>query len=511
MKKTAGIAAALVVAIGVISTAGAWYTGTQLQGVLQSTITDVNQQYKEALVGTGIAIKFEVVSLETHWFTSTARYRLSFTAPANENLPEHLELLFRDNIQHGPLPVSRLKRLNLWPVMLASNYELEANKFTQKWFDAAKGASPLTGESSLGYDGSPSGTLVFAPLDFAPTPTATIKFSGLTLDAEATKNAEKVVIAGGMDSLVISTADNTGKPVRAELRGLTFNSDQQRGSGDFYLGDHNLKLATAQFNFDDKPAVLVKDISQSGSLNETKGLLDGGLAYDIGMLTYDGKDLASMHMLWSLKNFDVAAVQAFIEIYRDLVIKLQQAQALGQDKPDIALSPEEEARLKTSIGNLLDAKPQVALEKLSIKTTNGEALLSMVLDLKKPEPFELPLSERVKQTIAQLDAKLSVSKEVIADGVRAQAIFTGETDSKAIEDQAAMFTEMASGMALGTGLLTLEGENLQSSLHYANDKVVFNGQEMTTEEFAMFVMSKANGIGGGALGGDAPSQDYAPD
>jgi len=69
---------------------------------------------------------------------------------------------------------------------------------------------------------------------------------------------------------------------------------------------------------------------------------------------------------------------------------------------------------------------------------------------------------------------------------------------------------MGSGMALGTGLLTLEGETLQSTLHYADNKVTFNGQDMSVEEFVTLVMSKTGGMGGGlgdeasAYGDDAP-------
>lgn len=508
MKKIAGIAAGVVVAVGVISTAGAWYTGTQLPGVLENALEEANKQGEDALLGTGVTAKLELVSLETRLFTSTAHYRVSFDAPANDDGPRHVEVLFVDNIEHGPLPASRLKRLNLWPVMAASNYQLEANEFTQKWFDAAKGAAPLTGQGALGYDLSTSGTVVLTPLDFAPTPTSTVKFSGMTLDIDASQHAETVVIKGGMDSLLVNVTDGDEPPIQAELRGLTLESDQKLGSGDFYLGDSSLKLATVQLKVGDKPAVLARDVSQFGSLQEAGGLLAGRVGYDIGMVSYDGKDVAGMHMLWSMKNLDATAVQSLIELYRDKLKPVQNAQAQDEDAPDFAFTPAEEDRLKSDFEKLLSAKPQVALEKYSIKTSSGEALLSLSVDLNKPQSFELQPPDLAKQMIAQLDAKLSIDKAMIGDGVRAQAMFEGQTDAKAIEDQAAMFTEMGSGMALGTGLLTLEGDTLKSSLHYANDKVTFNGQDMTVEEFAMFVMSKANGMG---LGGADQSEDYAPD
>ncbi|YCH20783.1 YdgA family protein [Pseudomonas sp. D1-3] len=508
MNKLAAVAVGLV-AVGALSTAGAWYTGTQLPGVLDNLIDEANKQGADALLGTGVSTKLELLSLETRLFSSTAHYRFSLDAPAKDGEPRHVEILLVDNIQHGPLPASRLMRLNLWPVMAASNYQLEANELTQKWFDAAKGAAPLTGTGVLGYDGSTQGTLVLTPLDFAPSPTSAVKFSGMTLDIEASKNAKQVQVSGGMDSLLLSSSDET--PMQVDLRDLTLSSEQRLGSGDFYVGDSSIKLATAQIKVGDKPAVLLNDLAQVGSLQESGTALHGQIGYDIGKISYDGKEIGGLRTLWAIKNFDSAALQSLIKLYQDKLVPVQQAQALGEEAPQLDLSAEDEARLKADLEKLLAGKPQLALDNFTLTTAHGQASLRVVLDLDKPESFELAPDELARQMIAKLEAKLSVAKAVIGDGVRIQAMVEGVTDAKAIEEQATMMTEMGSGMALGTGLVTLEGETLQSTLHYADNKVTFNGQDMSVEEFVTLVMSKTGGMGGG-LGDDASAYgDDAPE
>ena len=503
MNKLAAVAVGLV-AVGALSTAGAWYTGTQLPGVLDNLIDEANKQGADALLGTGVSTKLELLSLETRLFSSTAHYRFSLDAPAKDGEPRHVEILLVDNIQHGPLPASRLMRLNLWPVMAASNYQLEANELTQKWFDAAKGAAPLTGTGVLGYDGSTQGTLVLTPLDFAPSPTSAVKFSGMTLDIEASKNAKQVQVSGGMDSLLLSSSDET--PMQVDLRDLTLSSEQRLGSGDFYVGDSSIKLATAQIKVGDKPAVLLNDLAQVGSLQESGTALNGQIGYDIGKISYDGKEIGGLRTLWAIKNFDSAALQSLIKLYQDKLVPVQQAQALGEEAPQLDLSAEDEARLKADLEKLLAGKPQLALDNFTLTTAHGQASLRVVLDLDKPESFELAPDELARQMIAKLEAKLSVAKAVIGDGVRIQAMVEGVTDAKAIEEQATMMTEMGSGMALGTGLLTLEGDTLQSSLHYADNKVTFNGQDMSVDEFVTLVMSKTGGMGGG-LDGEASMYD----
>ncbi|MNU09187.1 hypothetical protein D3C72_2556170 [compost metagenome] len=49
---------------------------------------------------------------------------------------------------------------------------------------------------------------------------------------------------------------------------------------------------------------------------------------------------------------------------------------------------------------------------------------------------------------------------------------------------------MFSSMAVGSQLAKLDNNNVVSQLRYANNQVDFNGQKMTVEEFAGFVMSK---------------------
>lgn len=505
--KKAGIAVGVVVAIGALSTVGAWYTGTRLPSVLGNAITEANEKSADALLGTGITSKLELLSLDSHLFTSTAHYRLTLDMPASEGEARHLEVLLVDNIQHGPLPASRLKKLNLWPVLATSNYALEPNELTQKWFDAAKGEAPLFGQVSLGYDNSTSGTIELRPLDFSPAEGQQVKFSGLALDIDASAHAETVALTGGMDSLLLTGTDNNGEAIKFELKDLTLASDQKLGSGEIYLGDSSVKLASAEFKIADKPPVLIKNIAQTGALEEAAGKLGGHVTYDIGQISFAGKDIAGVQMLWRIKDFDAAATQALIELYKDKLAPIQQASALGQQAPQMAFSPAEEAQLKSDIGQLLAAKPHIALERFSIKTATGEAMFSLAMDFNKPESFELPPPELAKQLIGQLDAKLSVDKAVIGDGVRVQAAISGETDQKAIDDQAAMFTEMGSGMALSTEMVVLKGEKLESNLHYANNEVVFNDQKMSVEEFVMLVMAKTGGLG---AGGEQP-EGYAPD
>ena len=59
-----------------------------------------------------------------------------------------------------------------------------------------------------------------------------------------------------------------------------------------------------------------------------------------------------------------------------------------------------------------------------------------------------------------------------------------------------MASEMVSGMAVGTQLATLEGNDILAKLHYANNEVTFNGQKMTVEQFIGGVLGKLGAVSG---------------
>jgi uncharacterized protein YdgA (DUF945 family) len=84
---------------------------------------------------------------------------------------------------------------------------------------------------------------------------------------------------------------------------------------------------------------------------------------------------------------------------------------------------------------------------------------------------------------------------MLVDLLSVQGQIDGQTDAKLIADQATATADMFASMAIGAQLAKLDGSSIVTKLHYANNQVEFNGQKMTVEEFAGFVMSKLGGAG----------------
>lgn len=506
MKKIAGIAVGTLVAVAAVGTVGAWYTGNQLPSVLDESIKQANAELAQTLPALGLDASIELLSLDRAFFNSNARYRIKFNGSLDGEEPQQMELVINDRIEHGPFPLSRIKSLKLMPVMATSNYALESSPALEKWFAATKGASPLEGQVSLGYDKSVGGNVRLNPAQLAIDEQNSLEFSGLHIDFDSTAEAKEIAANGLMDSLKFNTVlPSDQSPLSFEFKGLTLDSATTKTTSDIYVGRNEAKLQTVEIRLAEGEPVLLKDVRQLDETSETDSKLSARSTYNIGMVSYMGHDIGGMEMVSSAKNLDTGALQSLLTMYSDYIKSTGQLQQASEGMPDIP--EEQQAQFLAGIETLLAGKPGLALERLAFKTANGESSLSLSVDLDKPESFELPAPELAKQLIAQLDAKVSVSKAMIGDVVGLQATLGGETDKEAVAQQASMMSEMASGMALSTELAKLEGDNIVATLHYADDKVDFNGKQMSVDEFVAMAFATGAGLGGMAGGdmGDEPA------
>ncbi|MGY1919830.1 YdgA family protein [Pseudomonas tolaasii] len=496
MNKPAVVFLGFVVAIGAVSAGGAWYTGKQLEPVLQTAIQNANKELQTSMAGVDGTASLELVSLDRGLFSSTAHYRLKGQGNVFGEGNPNPELLFVDHIEHGPLPFSRLVSLKWLPVMATSHYSLEKNATTEKWFAASKDVSPLKGVANIGYNRSVSGNVELEPLEFKDDKSS-VSFSGANMDFDGTAEGQKVKAEGFMNSLKVSTVDANGAPFEAELAGLTIASNLEKSTFGFYTGQNTVELTDSKFTFGPEKAVLTfKGFEQKGTSEVKDNNMGGRVDYKIDEIGYQGKPVGSAALAVSMKNVDIPSALVLTQLYQEKMQPVQAATAAGQPVPEVQLTEAEQTLAEANVNQALASKPQVAVENLSLKTTHGESKFNLILDLTKPASMELPPVELGKQMVALLDANLTLSKPMIGDVAGLQAQIGGVTDPKAIEQQSQMAAEMVSGMAVGTQLATLEGTDVVSKLHYANNEVTFNGQKMTVEQFLSFIMAKAGAVSG---------------
>ena len=486
MNKPLGVLVGIVVVAGALNTAGAWYTGSKLEGVLKTSIEQGNQALATQLKGTATRATVELVSIDRGLYSSTAQYRVNIQDESAGADAQPLVMQFVDHIEHGPLPWSRIKTFKWMPVMATSNYSLEKTPYTEKWFAAAKDQSPLKGQVTLGYNRSVDGSMELLPFEAQVDENSSISFSGLTMDGQTDAEGINLKAKGYMDHLVLQAATPGQPPVRVELNGLTLASDLTKSSYGFYLGQNVLELSEGQLTFGERQSVAkIKNFEYAGSASANGSLMSGRLSYNVGDITLDNKPVGSAQMVMTASSLDIPAMQSLLQIYQTKF----EPQADGT-MPMAQLTPAEQAQMQAEVEKLLAAKPQLALEKLTLKTTNGESQFNLAVSLAQPTSFEQPPIEVTKQTLTSLDAKLQLSKPMIADLSAVQAQLAGQTDPQTIAKMASANSEMAGVMAVQTGLAKVDGNNILASLNYAAGEVDFNGQKMSLEDFINVMMTR---------------------
>ncbi|MBF4208029.1 DUF945 domain-containing protein [Pseudomonas donghuensis] len=493
MKKSTGVLG-LAVVVAAACTAGAWYTGKQLPGVLETTIAESNAQTKQALLGMETTMELQLVSLDSRLFSSTAKYRLKVQNLQVGEESKSFELNFVDQIEHGPFPLSRVKALKLMPVMAASHYALEKDAATADWFALTKDVSPLQGQVAYGYDRSMDSAFQVAPIEWSKDGSS-LKFSGFEVSGHGNEGAEHVQLTGQSAGLSLNLVDPDSKVLKVEIKGLSLTGDMTKTPFGFYVGKMDMAVADTVATFGDEQKVLVlKGLAQNNEYKNDGDKLSARMEYKVADINFDGKAIGAGEMVWSLKRLDIPAMQALIGWYQSRLPEFQKAAAEGEGMPDLAMTEAETAQVRSDVQRLLAAKPQIALENLSFKTANGESRFNFSVDLANPSSLELPPQELYKQLITQLQSKLSLSKPMIGDLATLQAQFEGQTDAAIVSQQAAQAGEMVSMMAVQSQMAKVEGNDIVTTLHYADGMVDFNGQKMTVEQFASVIMANASAM-----------------
>lgn len=456
----AGIAITALMAIAAAGTAGAWYTGTQLEGVLRQNIEQTNVQLVSQLPNADVSL--QLVDFEQGVFSSRARYRL--VMPSAEGGAD-LDIFVRDHIEHGPLPLSRLTSFKFWPVMAVSNAELERTDRLAALFAASAGRAPVTVVSNVGYGGGVNGEIALAPLSWSGAMSAGT-FSGLSALYSTDTAGETLWLKGRVDSLELSG------DTRASLVGVDFTLDRTRDASGLYLGTGKVEIDQLAAMIDGRPALVLSEMVQS----DVTTLADDGaqmqLNYRLGSVSYGATRLGSVDMGWTLSRLDPQALLELAGVYNSAVVE-----------PDERHRDIDE-RAREALEQLLEHHPRLSLDNFAIRTAHGESRLSLGIELDRPLSLKLPPALLVPQLIGNLEARLVLSKPMLVDMIRHKALFQPDADLAAVEQEAAMVAEMVTGMAEMLQLGRVEGDNILTQLSYTGGAVSLNGRAIELDDLA---------------------------
>ncbi len=496
MKKTK-VAIGVVVALGVIWTGSAWFTGKQLEKNMDRLVQNANAQLNNMAPESRLQLSYQ--DFQRGVFSSSARLVLQSSSQTEDNsiIKPGQSIVFDEKIDHGPFPFAQLKKLNLIPGMASVHTQLENTDAVKKLFEMTKGQSIIQAETRLGYGGSTASDIQLLPLDYNNAQTGErFASNGGTINVSADDKGDKVDLSGNLDSLVLTTKNQLDMPVVFTANGLKMDASTHLSPEGVRIGDQSINLQKLTAMVNGQEAFTAEGLNGKSSFNSEKSQISGNIDYALDSLKLQNQNFGQGKLAIKLSQFDANGMKAFSDSYNT------QVQAL-MNEPGISDNPEVYQQRMSQIFSanlplLLKGDPVVNIAPFSWKNDKGESSLNLSVHFKDPATGTAQpqnISQAVDNVLKTLDGKLIINMPMATEMMTQVATAEGYKQ----EDAAKLADQQVKGVAaMGQmfKLTTQQDNNIVTSLQYATGQVTMNGEKMPLDQFLARYM----------LGGGAPTE-----
>ena len=500
MKKTK-IAVGVVVALGVIWTGGAWFTGKQIESHMDTLVQNANAQLNNIAPESRLKVSYQ--DYQRGLFSSRAKLVVQASSQTEDSslLKPGQSIVFNEKIDHGPFPLAQLKKFNLLPGMASVHSELENTDAAKPLFDLTKGESVVQADTRISYSGATSSAIKLVPIDYQNAESGQrFAWNGGTLQIDADAKGDKVSFDGDIDSIAITTKNQLDMPVLFALNGLKTTANTRLSPQGVRIGDQDINLKKLTASVDGKEALVMEGLKGTSSFDSDDKAVSGSIDYSLDNLKMKDQSFGQGKLVMKLSQLDGAALKTFSDNYN------AQVQAL-LNQPGITEDPQRYQEqvsqiLVANLPTLLKGEPIINVAPLSWKNDKGESSFNLSVQFKDPATATgqaQNINQAADRVLKTLDGKLVVSMDMATELMTRVAMAEGHP-----QDQAAKLAEQqvkgVAAMGQMFKLTTQQDNNIVTSLQYGTGQVTMNGEKMPLDQFLARYM----------LGGMATMPEGAP-
>lgn len=462
--KLTKVATSIVAVMAAVAVGGSWYTGKQVEEKYQQLIEQANSQLNviNAQYGSNIAIK--EVKIDRHFFSSDATYRFDV-----EIGDEKLEFVGNDKIYHGPLPLNRLAKLNLSPVLMSIENNLKAPEQFKKAMSDQLGS----GIVNIHYSGKTDGKFTVSPIQLNDE-MVQVQSSPIKMEYSYENNAKN--IAGSLD---LDNFKFKGEQSEFQIQGVTYEIEaaDEQAYANLGLGRGSAKVKAIEFKAKDDGLTQIKEITVKGD-----NILKGERGVSSAQVEAETVNVAGI----DLGKFKMDTVIDFdAKLMNDMMPVFSNPETLESEQADEMLF------------QLLSKSLKFHINDISLENSKGKADAALLLNVSQFDTLAMGDLNAVLKALASSKFTFNVNREYLEEITRKLLI----TQEKLTEDEAKIKAEeevnsiFASSM---TGMSVVEGNKMKSEIFIDNGKVIFNGRELKEDELQMalfFIMMGVGSIG----------------
>ncbi|WP_158379538.1 YdgA family protein [Candidatus Williamhamiltonella defendens] len=471
MMKKSFLTISMVALLGAVWTGASWYTGKIIEEKMP-VLTD-NMNYKISSYLPQQDIKFTYDDYHRGIFSSQVRYVLQLNQDNTS-----AKIIFIETIDHGPFPISQIKKGNLLPIMASVHSTLENTPILEKIFIANQGKSLLSADSRVSYLGHHTSVIQFSPINYEYQDTRLI-FSGGTMTAYLSNDMNNADFTAQSDAFTFITQNDLKQTETLNLKSLTLRSVNHMGKFGVFLGEAKIAFKEIHSNVNDKNNINLNGIQFYHKTNELDHALNTELNYSLDDLNIDGNDFGSGKLFVSLEGIDGQTIKHFMEI-----IKNKTSKSLEAENHDEFLNTDQKDITKNIWQAALKGNAILKIEPLSWKNSQGEGTFNLQAQMKMPEstttdPQNLSLASGIKKIDARLNIPVVMLKELMTQISILQG--NSQEESQKLADQ-----KVHSVAKLGKLLkfTTLENDIIGSQFYFENHQIDLNGQKFSSQSFS---------------------------
>ncbi|WP_130834980.1 YdgA family protein [[Erwinia] mediterraneensis] len=483
MKKSK-IAVGVVVALGIIWTGAAWFTGKQIENHMDELVQNANAQLNALSPNSRLKLSYQ--DYQRGLFRSHTKLVIQALSQTEDNalLKPGQSVVLNETIDHGPFPFAQLKQVNLLPGMASVHTELENTEAVKKLFDLTAGKSLIAANTRIGYSGATDTVLRILPVDYQNAQSGErLATNGGTVNLSADSNGDKIALKSDIDSIAITSKNEMGLPVLFTLNGMQLNGKTHLSPEGVRVGDQSIKLDKVNASINGQDALTLHQLNGSSSFDNQEGKIAGQIDYRVEKVQLQGQDFGAAQLVMKLSQFDEQAVKTFSDNYQAQVQNLLNQQGLPDDP--IRYQQGIHAILMNNLPVLLKGSPSVTIAPLSWKNDKGESSFNLTANFNDPatvtgEPQSL--NAMVDRVLKSLDGKLSINMPMATEVMRHVGLAEGYQDN----DAQKLADQQVKGLAAMGQMFRLtrqQDDNIVTSLQYANGQVTMNGDKMALEQF----------------------------
>lgn len=396
-KKT--LISGLIIALAATYPIASNYHGKKLHEHIDQRVAALNEYLSNNL---GLKSSIDAKLEESGIFSS--HYVISI-----KNAEGKITPLFSQDIEHGPFPLSSLKKGHFLPVSYGNTLTLIRNQLTNEFFNMAKNEQPLVIKYTLGYDQQIKGEISLPLLqqitekgEFYQYPYS-IKFS-------TDKDFNDIHFQEAWDGVKILSNED-----------FQYKAGKFTSSTDIKKQDKNLSVQSK--NNTENASINIGNIIQAtfGPIDSQLSLDNDGNTADINEhftiqnVTILDTNLGKLSLHTGLQHLDSDVLAELASSVTNLFVTLIQEGIKNGWKNDPRLVEHAITPYALQIGgtvvSLLDKNPLLTLGPITLTNTGGELDIDTRLGLSFPKTITGNSSEILLNAISDVDFSMSISKD----------------------------------------------------------------------------------------------------